>query len=76
MKQANQNSQPNRESEVLYFTSDYLSFFDEQSALEHAFQLADSTITTKTKEDIDAELESINDNGWDVMGTEEDEDKD
>ena len=48
----------------LYFTSDQLAFFDEQNAINHAKNLDDQTITAKTREEVDADLESITGGNW------------
>jgi hypothetical protein len=50
--------------ERLFFTSDQLAFFDEQNAINHSKSLDDPTITTKTREQVDAELESIINGDW------------
>jgi hypothetical protein len=52
---SNQYSKNNK----LWFTSDRLVFFEEQKARNHARNLADKTITSKTKERVEAELEAL-----------------
>jgi len=52
---SNQYSKHNK----LWFTSDCLVFFEEQKARNHARNLADKTITSKTKERVEAELEAL-----------------
>lgn len=51
----------------LYFTSDGLAFFDEQNAANHAKHLDDRTISSKTRDEIDAELEAITNDTWDDL---------
>jgi hypothetical protein len=46
-------------TDLLYFTSDGLAFFDEQNARNHARKLDDDTITTMTREQAEAELEQL-----------------
>ena len=43
----------------LYFTSDYLAFFDEQNAINHAMRLCDKTITSMTREQVEAETAQV-----------------
>ena len=54
----------------LYFTSDELAFFDEQNAINHAAELDDQTVTAKTREEVEAELEKII-NTWDDLETDD-----
>jgi hypothetical protein len=55
----------------LYFTSDELAFFDEQNAINHAVELDDQTVTAKTREEVEAELEKITNDTWDDLETDE-----
>lgn len=59
MKQDKQATGVHDAGKVLYFTSDNLVFFDEASALAHTEFLADKTITQKTREELEADLEVI-----------------
>ncbi len=43
----------------LWFTSDNLAFFEQQKAKSHSKQLPDRTITAKTKEAVEAEIEKL-----------------
>lgn len=43
----------------LWFTSDNLAFFEEQNAINHSKRLADKTITSKTNQEVEAELEDL-----------------
>jgi hypothetical protein len=43
----------------LYFTSDQLAFFDEQNAINHAKNLDDQTIVSKTRTEVEEELEEL-----------------
>jgi hypothetical protein len=64
MKHAKQYFDNNDEVDKLYFTSDSLAFFDEQNAINHANGLDDITITTMTRDEIDAEVLDITDDAW------------
>jgi len=48
----------------LYFTSDNLAFFDEQSAVNHAKKLDDETVTEMTREKVYSEVENIAPDAW------------
>ncbi len=50
--------------DLLYFTSDGLAFFDEQNAINHAKHLDDKTVATKTRAEVDRELEDITGDNW------------
>ncbi len=65
MKDAKQYFDNHETVEILYFTSDGLAFFDEQNATNHATQLDDNTISTKTRAEVDNELASLDDETWD-----------
>lgn len=45
--------------EIMYFTTDGLSFLDKASAEVHAVLLTDDRITTKTKDEIYNEVENL-----------------
>jgi hypothetical protein len=64
MKHAKQYFDNHDAVNKLYFTSDNLAFFDEQNAINHAKNLDDETITAKTREEVDAELEEITNDKW------------
>lgn len=68
MKDATQNFNDNGSEGKLYFTSDELAYFDEQSALDHARQLDDQTIKVKTSKEVDREVEALtNDDFFDDL---------
>jgi hypothetical protein len=48
----------------LYFTSDQLAFFDEQSAINHSMHLEDRTVTSMAREDVDKEMQEIVKDRW------------
>jgi hypothetical protein len=43
----------------LWFTSDNLAFFEEKNAINHSLGLADKTIKSKTKAEVESELEGL-----------------
>jgi hypothetical protein len=64
MKHAKQYFENHGTVNKLYFTSDNLAFFDEQNAINHASHLDDQTITSKTREEVDKEVEEIANDNW------------
>ena len=64
MKDARQYFDNHDAVDVLYFTSDGLAFFEEQNAINHARQLGDETINTKTRAVVDNELEDLANEAW------------
>ncbi len=59
MERATVLSDQHSKNNKLWFTSDHLVFFEEQKARNHARNLADKTITSKTKERVESELEAL-----------------
>ena len=49
---------------LLYFTSDHLAFFDEESARNHAANLPDNAVVTMDDTDIDAAVGKLNLDEW------------
>jgi hypothetical protein len=61
MKLEKQNFNLPGTAEKLFFTSDDLVFFDLQLALNHSKGLADDTVTTKTRDEVERETLRITD---------------
>ena len=64
MKHVKQYFDNHDKVEQLYFTSDGLAFFDEQNAINHAKHLDDKTVATKTRAEVDKELEELTSDNW------------
>ncbi len=64
MKHAKEYFDNHNTVDKLYFTSDNLAFFDEQNAINHSKRLDDRTVTTKTRSEVDKELEEITNDHW------------
>ena len=64
MKNAKEYFDNHNTVDKLYFTSDNLAFFDEQNAINHSKRLDDRTVTTKTRSEVDKELEEITNGHW------------
>ncbi len=67
MKEAKQYFDNHDSVDKLYFTSDGLAFFDEQNAVNHAKCLDDETVSTKTRSELDKELEDITSDKWNEL---------
>ncbi len=65
MKDAKQYFDNHDAVDKLYFTSDGLAFFDEQNAVNHSKNLDDTTVTVRTRAELDKELEDITNDKWD-----------
>ena len=59
MENAKQYFEKHESHDVLYFTSDGLAFFDEQTAMNHAIFLPDKSVTTMSRDEVYAELEKL-----------------
>ena len=59
MNTSKQHSASSPTPSNLYFTSDGLSFFEEQNAVSHSLKLTDKSISIRTKEEIEAELQLL-----------------
>ena len=64
MKNAKEYFDNHNTVDKLYFTSDNLAFFDEQNAINHSKRLDDRTVTTKTRSEVDKELDEITHGPW------------
>ena len=64
MQPAKQYCDEQNAADKLYFTSDTLAFFEERNAINHAKGLADKTIVTRTKADVEAEAEALFNDSW------------
>ena len=71
MKHAKQYFDSHSTVSKLYFTSDQLSFFDEQQALSHASQLADKSVIAMTRAEVDNEINQIINDNWDDLNLDE-----
>ena len=67
MKDAKQYFDNHDSVDKLYFTSDGLAFFDEQNAVNHAKCLDDEAVSTKTRSELDKELEDITSDKWNEL---------
>jgi hypothetical protein len=67
MKQDKQYFDSHKAVERLYFTSDQLAFFDEENAIRHAEHLEDKSVTTKTREEVEAETDKIANDNWEDL---------
>lgn len=67
MEHAKQYFDNHNHVDKLYFTSDGLAFFDHQNATNHAAQLDDKAITSRTRDEIDREIAKLTDS-WDSEG--------
>jgi hypothetical protein len=61
MEQVKQYFENHETVNQLYFTSDGLAFFDEVNAMNHAGNLDDTTISTKTRDEVESELDQLTD---------------
>ena len=64
MKHAKQYFDNHNTAEQLYFTSDGLSFFEEQNAVNHAKRLSDKTVTSMSREEADMAAADIMNGSW------------
>ncbi len=64
MKHENNHSGNGRATDLMFFTSDNLAFFDEQKAVNHAKKLGDKAIITRTKKQVEADSDYLVNDCW------------
>lgn len=67
MKHAQQYFKKYRTATILYFTCDDLAFTNEQEATRRARMLDDDTVIPITRQEADAAMADIVDDGWDEL---------